>query len=191
MKNILFKVSGVVLILLVILVIFHLYKYLDKTNIYEITQQKLDFIDGNKLYMNKDPLIITFIEDISFKNNIDNYFLKTALTRKEKYITLDLVENYMSHKSEICLIRPITDTVITLVNPKFSKYFNYINKDKNFKFSNLEKDKYSDVQSIDIVLHRHNIFSVPRFWLFKFDNKCKIETYLSHNIFTQLFSIFI
>ena len=191
MKNVIFKVCGVVLILLVILVIFHLYKYLETTTRYEITQQKLDFIDGNQLYMNKDPLIITFIEDIPLNHNIDNYLLKTALTIKEKYIIIDSVDEYISQKSEICLMRPKKDTVITLINPKFSKFFDYLKKDENFKYYNLEKENYSKVQSIDIVLHKHNIFAVPRFWLFKLDNKCQVDTYLSHNIFTHLFSLFI
>lgn len=188
MKNIPFKALIVLIIVTLIIATFHFYKYSQKTKNYEIIQQKLDNVRGNNLYLNLEPLIITFIENDTFKYNIDNYSLKTPITINEKYISVDnFDEKYMSHNSEICLIRPQKDTVITLINPKFIHFFNKSNKDSNFKYYHLEEDNYSQVHSIDIVLHEHNILCLPRFWLFNCNENSKIDIYLTHNIFTVFF----
>ena len=193
MNKVVFKaVVMLILALIIIITLFHFYKYINKTTKYEIIQQYLDNVNGNDLYMNTNPLIITFIEDNTLKYNIDSYSLKTALTIKENYISINPeTENYMSHNNEICLIRPQQNTKITLINPKFNHFFTKLKNDKYFKYHKLPEENYPHVNSIDIVLHKHNIYCVPRFWLFKFNDSQKVDIYLSHNIFTLLFSYFI
>ena len=51
----------VVIFLLSMLIIMHFYKFKKYNSKYEIQQQELDYIDGNKLYDQLNPLIITFI----------------------------------------------------------------------------------------------------------------------------------
>ena len=193
MKNITFKATIILIVtILVIIISIHFYKYISKTEKYEIIQQDLDITNGNNLYMTLNPLVITFIENNTLKYNIDNYSLKTALTINENYISIEGGDKkYMRHNNEICLIRPQQDTVITLINPKFSHFFNTSKNDAYFKYYQLAEDNYPHVNSIDIVLHKHNIFCVPRFWLFNFNENKKIDIYLSHNIFTTCFSYLI
>jgi len=193
MKIIALKASIILIFaLIVIITCFHFYKYSNKTKKYEIVQRNLDNISGDDLYMNLNPLVITFIEDNTLKYNIDTYSLKTALTIKENYINLDAeTEKYMTHNNEICLIRPHKNTTITLINPKFNHFVTKVNQDSYFKYFNLPKENYSHVNSIDILLHVHNIYCVPRFWLFKFNEVQKVDIYLTHNIFTKYFSYLI
>jgi len=190
MRNI-FKVLLIILIIIiVIIIVLHYRKYTDTTEKYEILQQELDNVAGYSLYTNKDPMIITFIEDTSFKTNIDKYSLKTAITISEKYFDLEVDKGYYSHNYEICLIRPLTKTIITLVNPKFNEFFNKTDSDLSLNKYELLDENFPNVKSIDIVLHRHTIFCLPRFWLFNFDSDNKIEIFATHNIFTKLFSFF-
>lgn len=193
MKNITFKaVIILIVVILGIITSFHFYKYTSKTEKYEIIQQDLDNVNGNSLYMALNPLVLTFIENNTLKYNIDTYSLKTALTIKENYINVGgETNNYMRHTNEICLIRPQQQTTITLINPKFSHFFIKSRKDAYLKYYELSKENYAHVNSIDIVLHVHNIYCIPRFWLFKFNGDNKVDMYLSHNIFTQLFSYLI
>ena len=191
MNNI-FKVIILIVLLIIILIVgSHYYKYINKTQIYEIVQSELDNIDGYGLYTNKDPLVITFIEDETLKFNIDKYSLKTPITIQEKYFNLNLKKKYYLHKYEICLIRPINDITITLINPKLSKFFSKIQYEAPFDTFDLPSENFSEVNSIDIVLRRHNIFCIPRFWLFSFDTNNEIEIFVTHNIFTKLFSFFL
>tara|TARA_B110000967_G_C18813327_1_gene524812 strand:- start:632 stop:1213 length:582 start_codon:yes stop_codon:yes gene_type:complete len=193
MNKVAFKaVAMLILALIIIITLFHFYKYINKTTKYEIIQQYLDNVNGNDLYMSTNPLVITFIEDNTLKHNIDSYSLKTALTIKENYISINPeTVNYMSHNNEICLIRPQQNTTITLINPKFNHFFTKLKFGEYFKYHKLPEENYSHVNSIDIVLHKHNIYCVPRFWLFKFNDSQKVDIYLSHNIFTILFSYLI
>lgn len=191
MRNI-FKVCiSAILVGILSIILIHLYKYQVKNLEFVITQQDLDHIKGSYLYMNADPLIITLIEDDTLKYNIDTYSLNTALTIQQTYTTINLTDNYASHKSEICLIRPHQDTTITLINPKFVCYFKSVRSDANLKYYELEKENYTQVNSVDIVLHKHNILCIPRFWLFKIPNNVEVSSYFTHNIFTKFFSLFI
>ena len=186
-----FKAVIIILIIIILIIIaLHYRKYIDNTDKYEILQQELDNVVSYSLYTNKDPMIITFIEDTSFKTNIDKYSLKTAITISEKYFDLNLDKDYYSHNYEICLIRPLTKTIITLINPKFNEFFNKVESNLALNKFELLDDNFPNVKSIDIVLHRHTIFCLPRFWLFKFDSENKIEIFTTHNIFTKLFSFF-
>ena len=190
--KILFKVCiGVAMVAVLAIVVLHLYKYRLTTMEFEITQQTLDHIQGSYLYLNTDPLIITLIEDNTLKYNIDTYSLNTALTIQQNYVTLNLVDNYAMHKSEICLIRAQRDTVITLINPKFLCYFKATHSDTNLKYLELEKDNYAQVNSVDIILHEHNILCIPRFWLFKTPNNIEVNAYFTHSVFTKFFSLFV
>ena len=193
MNKIAFKVIIILISALIITItILHFYKYSAKSEKYEIIQQHLDNINGNDLYMNVNPLVITFIEDNTLKHNIETYSLRTPLTIKENYINLNTeMDNYMLHNNEICLIRPHKNATITLINPKFNHFFKKDSTDKYFKYFNLPHENYSYVNSIDIVLHEHNIYCIPRFWLFKFNDSQKVDIYLSHNIFTYFFSYLI
>ena len=62
-----------IIILIIILTIMHYRKYRDFSDNYDIDQQELEYIDGNNLYNQLSPLIITFIEEKSLlkKTNQD------------------------------------------------------------------------------------------------------------------------
>lgn len=190
MRNMFKGVLIIVIILIIIILSLHYRKYIVTTEKYEILQQELDNVVGYSLYTNKDPMIITFIEDSSFKINIDKYSLKTAITISENYFDLNIDKYYYNHNYEICLIRPLVKTVITLINPKFNSFFNGVDNDYDLNKFELLDENFPNVKSIDIVLHRHNIFCLPRFWLFKFKSENKIEMFTTHNIFTKFFSFF-
>lgn len=185
------KVIIIILILLFIIAGFHFYTYTSTKKNYTILQKPLDNIEGYLLYTNTEPLVISFIEDETLQFNVNNYNLKTALTTEEKYFTINpKATNYLSHTSEICLLRPKKDITLTLINPKSAKFFNSEKGENNFKFSTLPKKNFSDVNSIDIILHRHNIFCIPRYWLFSVEKGGELEVFMTHNIFTKVFSFF-
>ena len=185
------KVIIILLILLFIIAGFHFYTYAKTKKIYTILQKPIDDIEGYQLYTNTEPLVISFIEDDTFKYNVKNYNLKTALTTEEKYFTINPKANsYLSHTAEICLLRPKEDITLTLINPKSSKFFKSDKGGHNFKFSTLPEKNFSKVNSIDIILHQHNIFCLPRYWLFSVEKEGDVEVFMTHNIFTKIFSIF-
>ena len=57
----------------IVLLIMHYRKYNLKADGYEIQQQELDYTNGNELYNQLNPLIITFIEEVSLKDNVEKY----------------------------------------------------------------------------------------------------------------------
>ena len=188
------KLSGVIkliLIFIVVLLIFHFKKYNKCSDGYEIEQQELDYIKGDELYNINNPLIITFIENNTLKFNVDTYRLYSPLSIKRTYTNLNTSDFYYSHCGEIMLIRPNKDIKIELINPKYSRFFKKIEKNNLIKYT-LEDKNFSEVASIEIILHEYNILFVPRFWLLTIsnnDNNSHIEVYTCHNIFTYLFNI--
>lgn len=181
----------VIYLVIIILLILHYRKYTNFISHYEIQQQELEYIDGNELYNELNPLIITFIEDISLIENINKYKLQSLLSFSSVHVMYNTNTNYMSHSNEILFIRPKTELVIELINPKYKKFFKKdIKRDKICKKYQLDKKYFSKVQAIDIVIREYNILYIPRHWLFKctLPNQ-QIEIFTSHNIFTYLFSI--
>ena len=55
------KLIKITFIIILILSCMHLYKFKKYTNTYQIQQLELDYIEGNDLYNQLNPLIITFI----------------------------------------------------------------------------------------------------------------------------------
>tara|TARA_B100000575_G_C23143318_1_gene666168 strand:- start:10313 stop:10885 length:573 start_codon:yes stop_codon:yes gene_type:complete len=181
----------VIYIALIILFILHYRKYTNFVSHYEIQQQELEYIDGNELYNELNPLIITFIEEISLIENIRKYKLQSLLSFSSVNAMYNTNTSYMSHSNEILLIRPKTQLVIELINPKYKNFFKKeLKRDKIFKKYQLDKKNFSRVHAIDIVVREYNILYIPRHWLFKctLPNQ-QIEIFTAHNIFTYLFSI--
>jgi hypothetical protein len=179
------------IIISIILTIMHYKKYTRSSEEYEIQQQELDYIDGNELYNQLNPLIITFIEEGSLKYNVEEYKLYSILSFNKKFRMYNTNNDYLSHNREILMIRTMKQQNIELINPKYAKYFKE-NKSSDiiFKHTKLPDNNNLKVQSVDIVLREYNILFIPRHWLFKFsDSNKSVEVYSANNIFTKLFSI--
>jgi hypothetical protein len=179
MKNIL----KVVIFILIIFVALHYRKYRYYTKTYEIDQQELEYINGDELYNQHNPLIITFIEDIPLKNNIEEYNLHSLLSFNKKFLNFISDDLYNIYYNEICLIRPRNTITIELINPKFTKYFRKSTNNNVFQKCILEKDNYDRVESIDIIVREYNILYIPRHWIFKFQDKGSIiDVFLCDNL---------
>ena len=181
----------VFIIIIIILILFHYNKYNKTVNDYEIEQQELEYIDGNTLYDNLNPLVITFIENNTLKYNIETYKLYSSISINLKYFLINTTDNYLRHTGELLLIRSNKDINIELINPKYIKFFNKNNNNINLENYTLPNVNFKDVVSIDILLHEYNILMIPRFWLFKFSIiDTNVEIFKCENIFTKLFNIF-
>lgn len=181
----------IIAIFSIILIIMHYRKYKSTADGYEIQQQELDYIDGNELYNQLNPLIITFIEEGTLKKNVESYNLHSIMSMNKKFNMYNTNQDYLSHHGEILMIRTMKKQVIELIHPKFVNQFKKINrKDTLVNHYKLPKQNNSKVQSIDIVLREYNILFIPRHWLFKFSEPNKsVEIYQTHNIFSKIFSI--
>lgn len=183
----LFKVF---IIIIIILFIFHYVKYKKNNDEYEIIQQELEYINGNELYDNLNPLVITFIEDNTLKYNIEKYHLYSPISINFNFFNLNTNSYYLRHTNEILLIRCKKDLTIELINNKYSKYFSKVNKSFFLENYSLDENNFSNVQSIDILIHEYNILLVPRFWFFRCTNSdISIEIFKCDNIFTKVFNI--
>ena len=181
--------SKILILAVVILALFHYKKYKEYNDKYQINQQELDYVIGNELYNELNPLVITFIEKISLMKNIEKYKLFSSMNVHNDNFIFNPKNIYYQHKSEIMLLRSKKPITINLINPKFQENFKYIKKDKFREFS-LDKKNYEKVSSIDIIAREYNIIYIPRHWLFKFESDekdLKIEINLSNNLFTYLF----
>lgn len=180
-----------IIILIIILTIMHYRKYRDFSDNYDIDQQELEYIDGNNLYNQLSPLIITFIEEKSLLKNINSYKLYSPLSVSIKSFEHLPTNNYLSHSGELLFIRPQSDITIELVSPKYKNSYKPITcKDSSLRHYHLPKSENEKVKAIDIIVHEYNIMFIPRHWLFKISNgDKKIEMYTSQNIYTYLFNI--
>lgn len=179
-----------IILLVIVLFLFHLKKYKEYTENYEIEQQELDYVIGNNIYDILNPLVITFIEKGSLKKNVDEYYLFSHISVHKTFNNFITPECYLQHTNEILLIRSKKQITIELVNPKYLKYFKKNGKNLLNKFKLPEKN-YSSVSTIDLVAREYNIIYIPRFWLFKFSKTdITIELFSSDNIFTYCFNFF-
>jgi len=184
------SIFKVIIFVIVIILFLHFRKYRNYTNEYRIDQQELDYIKGPELYNQLDPLIITFIEEISLYNNISKYSLYSPLSINKKTGKYNPNNDYLLHNNELFFIRPKKEVRIELVNPKFTKFFKYKQKDEYLKKYILDKSNFNKVQSIDVIIREYNILFIPRHWLFKFDtNDQTIDVYKTDNIFTYFFTL--
>ena len=183
------RIFKVIIIFVVVLFCLHIHKFKKYNATYEIQQQELDYIDGNNLYNQLSPLIITFIEDTTFKNNINQYTLYSSMSFNKKHNLYNTGTDYMIHNKEFLLLRPKGEIVVELINPKFKNLFIKRNKDNLFQKYALQEKNYKKVKSIDIIVREYNILVVPRQWLFKIDSK-SVEIFTADNIFTYLFGKF-
>ena len=106
------------IIISIILTIMHYKKYTRSSQEYEIQQQELDYIDGNELYNQLNPLIITFIEEGSLKYNVEEYKLYSVLSFNKNFRMYNTNNDYLSHNGEILMIRTMKQQNIELINPK-------------------------------------------------------------------------
>ena len=183
--------SKIFILTTIVLLIMHYRKYKSKAVGYEIQQQELDYTNGSELYNQLNPLIITFIEETSLKDNIQKYELHSPLSISKKYTMYNPTKDYLSHNGEILMIRSKLTQNIELINPKFSNFFdNKKSADIIFNHFKLPEKNNQKVQAIDVVLREYNILFIPRHWVFKFsiDNK-SVEIFTCHNVFTKIFSI--
>ena len=179
----------ILIFILIFITLLHYHKYIKNTDLYQIDQQELEFVKGNELYDNLNPLVITFIEDNTLKFNIENYKLYSDISIDFKYFMINTDEKYLSHNNEILLIKPKKEIIVELINNSYHQYFKNNNKNKNLNYYILPSKYYSDVKSIEIKIHEYNILYIPRFWYFKFlsiDNN--VEIFTCNNIFTKLFN---
>ena len=196
MNNIL-KVFSFIILLIILLLIGHYFKYTKIDNTYIIEQQSIDNIEKRGLYNILNPLVISFIEDNTLKYNIDTYRLTTPISFNKRYFNLaTFIDKYMSSTTEMILLRAKKTVNINLVNPTYKHLFKKqktLSKNSgSMNTFHLEKDNYDKTQSIDIVLREHNILYIPRFWLFNFDkNDDEVEYFQCDNIFSSMFNYFI
>jgi len=183
------SVLKLVIILLILLVLFHYKKFRDYTLEYEVEQQELEYLIGNNLYNILNPLVITFIEKGTLKFNVEEYKLFSSITIQKKFNNFITNNYYNRHTDEILLIRSKKKVELELVNPK---YLNFFKKNGKSRLSNyiLEKEHFSKVKTISLILREYNILYIPRYWLFKFNERdVSIEIFRSNNIFTYCFNI--
>ena len=183
------RIFKVIIIFVIVLFCLHIHKFKKYSPTYEIQQQELDYIDGNNLYNQLSPLIITFIEDTTFKNNINRYELYSSMSFNKKHNLYNTKTDYMTHTKEFLLLRPKDEIVVELINPKFKNVFTKKGKDNLFQKFALQEKNYRKVKSIDIIVREYNILVIPRQWLFKINGK-SIEIFTADNIFTYLFGKF-
>ena len=180
----------ILILAVIIIALFHYKKYKEFNDKYQINQQELDYVIGNELYNELNPLVITFIEKISLAKNIEKYKLFSSMNVHKDNFIFNPKNIYYQQKNEIMLLRSKKPVTINLINPKFIEYFKYLKKDK-FKQFSLDKKNYDKVSSIDIIAREYNIIYIPRHWLFKIESDekdLKIEINLSNNLFTYLFT---
>lgn len=193
---------NIVIGIIVVLIVLHYKKYRDYSGEYIIDQQELDNVRGAELYNQLNPLVITYIEDISFEENVKDYklysplsFFKKFTELDEKYIVGDDSNKYYRHSREILLLRPEKECVISLINPKYSKKLKYVGKkDRLIGEYELEKPEEGKevVNSVDVIVRDYNILYIPRHWYFQMKSSDKkIDVFYSDNLFTKMYNRFI
>jgi len=191
------KVTIFIILLILLLLIAHYFKYTKVDNSYIIEQQTIDNIEKRGLYNILNPLVISFIEDNTMKYNIEKYRLTTPISFNRTFFNMStFIDKYMSSTTEMILLRAKKTVNINLVSPMYKHFFKKQKTlSKNSGFMNtfqLEKDNYNKTQSIDIVLREHNILYIPRFWLFNFDKDDEeVEYFQCDNIFSRMFNYFV
>ena len=175
------SILKVVILVIIVFIILHYRKYRFYTDKYQIDQQELEYIKGDDLYSQYNPLIVTFIENTSLKNNVQMYKLFSILSFNKAYKYYKFQNNaYNMHRNEILFIRSKVTTNVELINPKYKKYFSKKDHDIFEKYT-LNKKHYKDINSIDIVLREYNILFIPRHWLFKLSVEDKTEIFMCDN----------
>ena len=184
------------IILIILLLIGHYFKYIKIDNKYIIEQQSIDNIEKRGLYNILNPLVISFIEDNTMEYNINKYRLTTPISFNKTFFNMNsFTDKYMSSSTEMVLLRAKKTVNINLISPIHTHLFR---KDKmvgknsgSMNTLHLEKDNYNKTQSVDIVLREHNILYIPRFWIFNFDKDDEeVEYFQCDNIFTKIFGKF-
>lgn len=179
----------IIIIVIVILGIVHYIQYKKYTPHYEIEQQELDNINGPTMHRNVNPLVISFIEPTSLKDNVEKYHIYSPLTISKHTKKVILGDNYYTSAAELLLIRVNTTTNITLINPKYKKYLTYNTATSGFKEYVLPEEKSTNVSVIDITLRKYNILYIPRFWFFKVQKQEEINIYSADSLFSSLFRL--
>ena len=183
------KILTITIVIIIILILFHYKKYRDYTSLYQIDQQELDYVKGNELYNQLNPLVITFIEEIPLKENVIKYHLHSLLAFNKQYLTLDTksLTNYIKHSNDVLLIRSVKLATITLINPKYNKFFKKINKIPYGTTYSLAESNFDKIKTIDVIVHDYNILYIPRHWIFKITtDDATIDMFYSHNIFSKI-----
>ena len=190
---VIYKMFLKLFIFIVVVVIYlHYIKYNKKNEIYQIDQQELEFVKGNELYNNLNPMVITFIEDNTLKYNVETYNLYSPISINFHHFIINTNNNFLKHTNEILIIRSKKQVNIELVNSSYSQYFKQTKSNKKLDYFQLSSKHYSDVKSIEIKIHEYNALYIPRFWYFKFmTTDLNVEIFVCDNIFTRLFNIVI
>tara|TARA_B110000211_G_scaffold234963_1_gene307833 strand:- start:4280 stop:4801 length:522 start_codon:yes stop_codon:yes gene_type:complete len=167
----------------------HYIQYKKYTPYYEIEQQELDNIDGPTMHRNANPLVISFIEPISLKANVEKYHIYSMLTLFKQTKKVILGDNYYTSAAELLLIRVDTTTNITLINPKYKKYLKYNTPTSDFKEYILPEETSANVSTIDITMREYNILYIPRFWFFNVQTHDEINMYSADSLFSSIFRL--
>jgi len=188
------KIVFAITIVLFLLTILHIKKYRDYNTGYQIDQQELDYVANKNLYNQLDPLVITFIEETSLKDNINKYSLTSPLSIQKQNIQLEnslINKLYFYNSNELLFIRPTKKCNITLVNPDYLKYFkNMALGNSNFTFIKqqiLDENNYKKVHIIEIIVREYNILYIPRRWIFKIETEDPtIDFYYTNSLLTKI-----
>ena len=142
-----------VALMLFLLFLLHVQKYMATSDDYTIDQQELEYVKGDELYNQLNPLVITFIEDDTLRVNVKNYKLYSNLTFFKHFQTLPFYENNVIYRSssEITLLRSRNqgDTYIELYHPKYSSEFKPLKSSSIKKLGLSSNNKLSLYQQIE------------------------------------------
>lgn len=167
----------ITLLILIVLILFHFKKYNTKSKTFDIIQIDTK-IPNYQLYLTENTPIL-------FKNHSLEFLKKVVspITIK-KNITHNNFPEYTIHYHDLLFIKSETDCTLNILLPDQKKYFKK-GKDKNTL--NVLNDEYN---YSEILLPQDMIISIPRHWIFKINNECKVSTFYTDTPFSLLFSKF-
>lgn len=160
---------------LLFLLLFHFKKYNTKSKTFDIIQVDTKIPDY-KIYLTENTPIL-------FKNHSFEFLKKVVspITIR-KNLGVNTYNDYTIHYHDLLFIKSDTDCSLNILLPEQKKYFK---KNKNKLTVINEKYNYSE-----ILLPKDMIISVPRHWIFKINNNCKVSTFYTDTPFSLLFSKF-
>ena len=170
-----YQILIIITVFLLILLSFHYKKYNNKSKIFDIIQidQK---VHNYKIYFTENVPII-------FKNHTIDFLKKVVspITMKSN-INSRYFNEYTRHYHDLLFLQPEYECSLNILLPNQIKYFKKNKKnlqiiDKNYDYSEIQLSK-------DIII------AIPRFWIFKLNNNCKVSVLYTDTPFSFLFSKF-
>jgi len=187
------SILKILIIVILVILVLHYKKYKEFTEEYKIEQQELDYVKPYEINNNLNPLVITFIEEISLKENAMKYKLYTPLSLKQVEEKVDdswyEKNRYIEQKHDTFLIRPEKECKISLINPKYKNLFKKMEtKDNGNVYEGID-DNFKEVKEIDIIIRDYNILYIPRHWLFHFEDKNNCTIFYSSSLLSKVYQL--